>query len=58
MAKHGVFELMRALSADLALHRIRVNAICPGMVDTPMVMNDAVLSMFSGKTTGGTHEEA
>jgi SDR family mycofactocin-dependent oxidoreductase len=58
MAKHGVTGLMRALSADLAPYRIRVNAICPGMVDTPMVMNEPVLSMFSGKATGGTREEA
>jgi SDR family mycofactocin-dependent oxidoreductase len=58
MAKHGVIGLMRALSADLAPHGIRVNALCPGAVDTPMLMNDTILSMFCGVPTGGTREGA
>jgi NAD(P)-dependent dehydrogenase (short-subunit alcohol dehydrogenase family) len=57
-AKHGVIGLMRILSAELAPHWIRVNAVCPGTVDTPMVMNDSLLSLFCGKETGGTREEA
>lgn len=57
-AKHGVVGLMRILSAELAPHWIRVNAVCPGVVDTPMVMNDSILSLFAGKETGGTREEA
>jgi NAD(P)-dependent dehydrogenase (short-subunit alcohol dehydrogenase family) len=58
MSKHGVIGLMRCLSADLAQHRIRVNAICPGSVRTDMLMNDSVISMFCGVPTGGTPERA
>ena len=58
MSKHGVIGLMRCLSADLAEHRIRVNAICPGSVHTDMLMNDSVISMFCGVQTGGTPERA
>jgi SDR family mycofactocin-dependent oxidoreductase len=40
-AKHGVVGLMRAYSNMLAKHNIRVNAIHPCGVRTPMVVNDA-----------------
>lgn len=39
-AKHGVIGLMRALARELGPQGIRVNAICPGTVRTPMVEND------------------
>lgn len=45
-AKHGVVGLMRTLSNELAPHRIRVNTIHPTNVDTPMIMNDALLRVF------------
>lgn len=35
-AKGGVIALTRQLAADLAPHRIRVNAVSPGFVTTPM----------------------
>jgi (+)-trans-carveol dehydrogenase len=56
-AKHGVIGLMRSLSVELAPHRIRVNAVCPGFVNTPMVVNDTFINMFAGKESGGTIEE-
>jgi NAD(P)-dependent dehydrogenase (short-subunit alcohol dehydrogenase family) len=34
-AKGGVLALTRSLAAGLARHHIRVNAICPGFVQTP-----------------------
>lgn len=36
-SKHGVIGLAMTLANELARHRIRVNAICPGTVGTPMV---------------------
>lgn len=35
-SKHGVIGLTTSVSAELALRGIRVNAVCPGIVVTPM----------------------
>lgn len=40
-AKHGVIGLTRTLANELGRERIRVNAICPGWVDTPMLDDEA-----------------
>jgi 3-oxoacyl-[acyl-carrier protein] reductase len=35
-AKGGILSLTRALARELGSRKIRVNAICPGYIDTPM----------------------
>ena len=45
-AKHGVTGLARALAAELAAHRIRVNSVHPTQVDTDMIQNDIMYRLF------------
>jgi SDR family mycofactocin-dependent oxidoreductase len=45
-AKHGLIGLMRTLALELAPDFIRVNALAPTTVDTPMVMNEATYRLF------------
>lgn len=37
MTKTAVVGLVRALAEPLAAHRVRINALCPGFADTPLV---------------------
>lgn len=46
-AKHGVLGLMKVLAQELAPHHIRVNAVCPTSVNTPLVINDATFELFA-----------
>jgi SDR family mycofactocin-dependent oxidoreductase len=46
-AKHGVLGLVKVLAQELGPHRIRVNAVCPTTVNTPLVINDATFQLFA-----------
>jgi (+)-trans-carveol dehydrogenase len=45
-AKNGVLALKDTLAYELARHFIRVNAICPTAVDTPMIQNENLYRAF------------
>jgi 3-oxoacyl-[acyl-carrier protein] reductase len=48
--KAGIIGLVRALSDEWAADGIRVNAVCPGWVDTPF--NDPVWEQVGGRVRG------
>lgn len=36
-SKHGVVGLVKAAACEFAAHQVRVNAVCPGVIDTPIL---------------------
>lgn len=54
-SKHGVVGLMRALSAELLMTGVTVNAVCPGYVETEMLEQSIRRVM---EKTGRTEDEA
>lgn len=47
-SKHGVVGITRAAAVDYARAGVRVNAVMPGIVDTPMVSNAIATGAYEG----------
>ena len=45
-AKHGVVGMAKAMANELGQHNIRVNAVLPGTVNTPMAANESTYRLF------------
>ena len=66
-AKHGVLGLVKAAAGEYNNDEIRVNAVCPGMIDTPMIQGwfqtnpdlaNMVLQTMPGKKLGRPEQVA
>lgn len=58
-SKHGVIGLAMTAANELAAQGIRVNAVCPGTVDTPMVSaNSGTWKLFRPDLENPTLEDA
>src|SRR4051794_14638201 len=56
-AKHGVIGLMKVLAQECGPEGIRVNAVCPTTVRTPLVINDATFELFAPDIEGPTEDD-
>jgi SDR family mycofactocin-dependent oxidoreductase len=57
-AKHGVNGLMRTLANELGPWNIRVNTVCPGLINTPMMMNPPTYAVFRPELDNPSREDA
>ena len=57
-AKHGVNGLMRTLANELGPYGIRVNTVCPGLVNTDMMMNQPTYDLFRPELDQPTQADA
>jgi len=57
-SKHGVIGLTRTAALEYARQGLRINAVCPGVIDTPMVQRftqgnaEALDQLASGEPIG------
>lgn len=63
-SKQGVIGLTKAAALDYATEGIRINAVCPGSIDTPLAQDlapdaDAMVELLRGQPIGrlGRSEE-
>ena len=57
-AKHGVNGLMRTLANELGPYNIRVNTVCPGLINTDMMMNQPTYDVFRPEVENPTLDDA
>ncbi|GLB63894.1 hypothetical protein NCCP2495_17730 [Dietzia sp. NCCP-2495] len=46
-AKYGVIGLTKVMAQEVGQYSIRVNAVCPTTVNTPLVINDGTFRLFA-----------
>lgn len=56
-SKAGIIGLMQTLAQELGPHSIRVNTVNPGLINTDMSMNPALISQFLPDTPNPTQED-
>lgn len=56
-SKWGILGLMKSAALELGEHKITVNAIAPGLIDTPMTRNDRRWSEAVGESMVGKPPE-
>jgi NAD(P)-dependent dehydrogenase (short-subunit alcohol dehydrogenase family) len=54
-SKGGVSGMTLALARDFSAHKVRINAICPGLAETPMIgrLPEAVKNLIKSQSTAG-----
>jgi SDR family mycofactocin-dependent oxidoreductase len=57
-AKHGVIGLVKALANEFGRYSIRVNAVCPSLTATSMILNDGVFKLFRPDLDNPTADDA
>jgi SDR family mycofactocin-dependent oxidoreductase len=56
-AKHGAIGLVRGFANELGAEMVRINAVCPTQVDTPMIMNEEIFRMFAPEAENPGRED-
>ena len=46
-SKGGLITMSKAMAIDLAADNIRVNIVCPGLIDTPLVRDNSHGALFT-----------
>jgi NAD(P)-dependent dehydrogenase (short-subunit alcohol dehydrogenase family) len=55
-SKHAALGIMRAAALEFAPYGIRVNAVCPGVIDTPMTDWPGAYEMTTGSRDGSRED--